>query len=249
MEPIVLILRFWSGKPLICIDNQHRMTNLNLDVPRRYTKDFIVARTVVENFVARADHFIITSFAEAPIIRKNTTIVPPVIRREVQAVSPVYGDRILVYLTRENRQVLDILKGFEEKYVVFGYDEDRVEDNLEFRVRAHFLDELKRCKAIIATAGFTLMSEGLYLKKPYLALPLSGQFEQVLNSLFLKASGYGDYSDALKPQEVASFLGRLDEYRQNLAGYRLDFHKLPDTLKAVLDRLSPSREAGAIRSS
>ena len=234
MEPIVPILRFWRGKPLICIDNQHRMTHLDLDVPRTYMKDFIIARTVVENFVAKADHFIITSFAEAPIIRKNTTIVPPVIRQEVQAVSPVYGEKILVYLTRENRRVLDILKGFKEKFVVFGYDEDKVEENLEFKKRDHFLDELTRCRAIIATAGFTLMSEALYLKKPYLALPLNGQFEQVLNSLFLKASGYGDYSDELTPEEVAFFLSHLDPYRSALADYRLDFDKLPETLKKVI---------------
>jgi UDP:flavonoid glycosyltransferase YjiC (YdhE family) len=43
-------------------------------------------------------------------------------------------------------------------------------------VVGRYLEELKACKAIIATAGFTLMSEALYLKKPYLALPLKGQF-------------------------------------------------------------------------
>ena len=235
MEPIVPVLRFWHNKPLICLDNQHRITNLDLNVPRKYWKDYLLAKTVVENFVGRADHFVITSFAEAPIIKKNTTIVPPVIRREVKDLEPASGDKILVYLTRENREVLDILKGFNEKFVVFGYNVNQEEDNLTFKVRDHFLKELQACKAIIATAGFTLMSEALYLKKPYLALPLSGQFEQVLNSLFLKAAGYGDYSDHLNQEEVTAFLSNLEGFQEKLDTYHLDFSKLPDTLKKILN--------------
>ncbi len=237
MEPIVPILRFWYGKPLICIDNQHRMTHLDLKVPRSYLKDFYLAKTVVENFVARAEHFIITSFIEAPIIKKNTTIVPPVIRPEVQALNPVYGEKILVYLTRENQEILNILKNLDHEFVVFGYNVDKCEDNLEFKTKSAFLNELRCCKAIIATAGFTLISEALYLKKPYLALPLNGQFEQVLNSLFLKSAGYGDYSDSLTRQEAGAFLNQLDKYREKLSDYHLDFNKLPETLQSVLSKI------------
>jgi uncharacterized protein (TIGR00661 family) len=38
----------------------------------------------------------------------------------------------------------------------------------------------------MATAGFTLISEALHLKKPYLALPMIGQFEQAINAVFLE---------------------------------------------------------------
>ncbi len=234
MEPIVPILRFWHGKPLICIDNQHRITNLHLKVPTRYMKDYLIAKAVVENFVGRADHFIVTSFAEAPIIKKHTTIVPPVIRPEVQALTPVCGEKILVYLTRENKDVLDILKGFDTQFVVFGYDVDDRDANLEFKVKEHFLDALQQSRAIIATSGFTLMSEALYLKKPYLALPLGGQFEQVLNALFLKSAGYGDYADRLTSENVATFFDNLGRYQQNLAAYQMDFNQLPETLRAVI---------------
>ena len=149
MEPIVPILRFWYNKPLLCIDNQHRITNLDLDVPRKYLKDYLLAKTVVENFVGRADHFIVTSFADAPIIKKNTTIVPPVIRQEVKNLESTNGDKVLVYLTRENPEVLDILKGFNDMFVIFGYNVNQQEDNLEFKVKEHFLEELRVCKAII----------------------------------------------------------------------------------------------------
>ena len=81
------------------------------------------------------------------------------------------------------------------------------------------------------------MSEALYLKKPYLALPLKGQFEQVLNALFLKQAGYGTYSDDLQTEEVSDFLNNQDLYRKRLTDYELDFNRLPNTLKRILDRL------------
>ena len=237
MEPIVPILRFLYDKPLICIDNQHRITHLKLHVPKQYYADYLMAKTVVENFVAKANHFIITSFSEGEIKRPDTTLVPPVIRDEVRNSQPLSGHKILVYLTRENQAVLDTLKQFHEEFVVFGYNVNKKDDNLEFRIRDFFLDELKACKAIIATARFTLMSEALYLKKPYLALPLKGQFEQVLNALFLKQAGYGTYSDDLQAMEVSEFLVNQDIYLKKLIDYELDFNKLPNTLKSVMDRL------------
>jgi uncharacterized protein (TIGR00661 family) len=235
MEPIVPILKFWYRKPLICLDNQHRITHLRLIVPRKYYADFLASKAVIENFVSRAEHFIITSFVEAEIKRPNTTIVPPVIREEVRRLKPSYGKKFLVYLTRENRNVIDILSQINEEFVVFGYNVNRKEKNLEYKTRDFFLDELKTCRAIIATAGFTLISEALYLKKPYLALPLKGQFEQVLNSLFLKQAGYGDYSDELRPEDVSAFLEQTSTFKQRLSEYKLDFEKLPDTLKYLIN--------------
>lgn len=57
--------------------------------------------------------------------------------------------------------------------------------------RNGFLTDLARCKAVMATAGFTLMTEALHLHKPYLALSMRGQFEHEINAVFLVQSGYG----------------------------------------------------------
>lgn len=45
---------------------------------------------------------------------------------------------------------------------------------------AGFLQDLASAKAVMATAGFTLISESLQLGKPYLAMPMDGQYEQQL---------------------------------------------------------------------
>ena len=54
-----------------------------------------------------------------------------------------------------------------------------------------FLEDLTSCKAVMATAGFTLMTESFYLRKPYLALPMHGQFEQELNAFWMAKLNYG----------------------------------------------------------
>ena len=43
----------------------------------------------------------------------------------------------------------------------------------------------------MAGGGFTLMSEAVYLHKPLLSVPVVGQFEQVLNALYLQALNFG----------------------------------------------------------
>ncbi|OGJ16892.1 hypothetical protein A3K73_00425 [Candidatus Pacearchaeota archaeon RBG_13_36_9] len=238
MEPIVPVLRNWYNKPLICFDNQHRLTNLELRVPKQYATDFFLAKSVVETFVKRADYFVITSFSKNQIkkrFRKNTFVVSPPIRGDVRKIKPnaTYKGKILVYLTKKDRQRIKILKSIKEAFAVYGYNKDRKQGNIEFRTREHFLEDLKDCKAIISTAGFTLMSEAIYLKKPYFALPLKGQFEQTMNALLLKEAEFGEYSEDLTKKQTENFLKNLEKYKGKLKEYKLN----PDELFKVFDKV------------
>lgn len=243
MEPIVPILSNWFSLPLVSIDNQHRLTNLELKVPKKYSSDFFIAKNIVNTFVSRADLYLILSFAKAKVKKKNSFIVPPILREEVKRIRPRKGKRILVYLTKKDRKILSILKKIEEKFIVFGYDNEKKVKNLEFKIRKDFLKELKNCKAVIATSGFSLMSEAIYLKKPYFALPLKGQFEQVLNSLFLKKARFGDYSEDIKKEEVENFLKNLGKYEKNLEKYKFDFEKVFKLLDRFLKNIEKAYKA------
>jgi len=56
-----------------------------------------------------------------------------------------------------------------------------------------------------ANAGFSLISEKLYLGKPYLAWPVKRQFEQVFNAYYIGETRYGAYWDDLNKERVESF--------------------------------------------
>ena len=82
-----------------------------------------------------------------------------------------------------------------------------------------FLEDLISAKAVIANAGFSLMTEALHLGKPYLAIPIEHQFEQIFNAYWLDKMGYGTYWDELNKERVESFLYNLPAYRERLKAY------------------------------
>lgn len=238
MEPIVPVLRNWYNKPLICFDNQHRLTHLNLEVPNNYLSDFLLARSIVETFVKRANYFVITSFSKNKIKKKhakNSFVVSPPIREDIKKIKSKTKDKgkILVYLTQKDKNRLNVLKEIDCNFIVYGYDKNKKIKNLEFRKREYFLEDLKNCKAIISTAGFTLISEAIYLKKPYFALPLKKQFEQTLNALLLKKAGFGDYCEDLTKEKLEDFLKNSGKCKKKLKNSRLN----PDELFKVFDKI------------
>ncbi|HAN31481.1 MAG TPA: teichoic acid biosynthesis protein, partial [Myxococcales bacterium] len=83
-----------------------------------------------------------------------------------------------------------------------------------------FIDDLASCTAVIAGGGFSLMSEAIYLGKPVLSVPLGGQFEQILNALWLQKLGYGIYRQQVAQRELKEFLERCPELIDNLKSYR-----------------------------
>ena len=61
------------------------------------------------------------------------------------------------------------------------------------------------------------MTEALHLGKPYLAMPIGHQFEQIFNAYWLEKSGYGAYWEDLNKERVESFLYNLPGYRERLS--------------------------------
>jgi len=234
MEVIVPIVSNIYKIPLLSIDNQHRITNTQIKVPLKFRKDYIIARETIDKFVKKARAFIVLSFSKLKITKKDTFLVSPVIREEVLKLKPRNGQKILVYMTKKEDYVIDIIKKFNEKFVVYGFDKNEKTDNIVFKLFGpHFLSDLAECKAIIATAGFTLISEALYLKKPYLAVPLLGQFEQMFNAIILKESGFGNYTLKLTKKDINNFFKKITIYKKNQKNYKID----PNEIFRVLDKV------------
>lgn len=82
-----------------------------------------------------------------------------------------------------------------------------------------------------------MITEALYLGKPYLALPLKGQFEQILNAYYLEKLDYGKYWDEIDKEKIESFLYNIDLYRRNLKRYKKEdnskiFKKIDELIMA-----------------
>jgi UDP:flavonoid glycosyltransferase YjiC (YdhE family) len=75
---------------------------------------------------------------------------------------------------------------------------------------------------VIAGGGFSLLSEAVYLGKPILAVPLHGQFEQVMNARYVQRLGYGLCADEVDAEVLGGFIEQLPEFEAALAGYEQD---------------------------
>lgn len=238
MELLTPIISHHLKTPLISFDNQHRLTNLDLEVPKEYKLDYFIAKTAVNRVVSKAKAFIILSFTKPKKKSKDSFVVSPILREEIIKLKPKKKNYVLVYLTKKNRKLIKILKSINENFIVYGHNKDKVSKNLKFRKAGpHFIQDLKDCKAIIATAGFTLMSEALYLKKPYYALPLGGQFEQTLNALFLKEAYFGEFSEKPSKEELEKFLHSLSFYEKKLRNHKTNPEEALDVLRKVLSKI------------
>jgi hypothetical protein len=103
-------------------------------------------------------------------------------------------------------------------------------------------------RSVLATAGFTLISETLYLGKPYLAMPMHGQFEQQLKALCLGEIGCGLNAGVVNHDVVKIFFDCLPSLSTVAENYSIKLHavnpgqanaaicsKLDELLSAVSD--------------
>lgn len=225
-EPLAALYARLTRTPLVAVDNNQMIDRCRHgpDIVGADREDYLLARAVVRSMVPGAVEYIVTTFFRPPIARKGTTLVPPIVRPEIAAARPEPGEHLLVYSSGEAR-LLDALRATGLPCLVYGMrggpDEVRVEDNLEFRPPSNegFVEALRTARGVIAGGGFSLMSEAVYLGKPLLAVPLRGQFEQILNARYLQREGYGMAVPRVTRAALDEFVERIPELERALAGY------------------------------
>jgi uncharacterized protein (TIGR00661 family) len=228
-EPLAAVYARTSRTPLVAVDNINMLARCEHDdeIIGAEREDYRLARAVTRNMVYGAVEYVVTTFFEPPIARGGTTLVPPIIRPEIIDAVSERGEHLVVYSSGEPR-LLEALKSSGVPCRVYGMrggpEEDETDGNLTFRPRSNegFVDDLRTARGVIAGGGFSLLSEAVYLGKPMLAIPLRGQFEQLMNARYLEREGYGLCAADDEAPPVARFLDRLDDFESALAGYRQD---------------------------
>jgi uncharacterized protein (TIGR00661 family) len=248
-EPMTAYLAHHYEIPLISIDNQHRLRYMYYDCPAELKKDQRLTRNIIRAMVPSPDVALVATFYQGAPKNERTFLFPPILREEVLALQSEAQDHILVYLTSGFESFVEMLKTFSrERFIVYGCDREDRQGHLHYKQpsRDGFLQDLASCRAVMATAGFTLITEALHLHKPYLALPMIGQFEQEINAHFLAQLGYGINLRELRSEAVGDFLYRLPEFTRQLAAYPVEGNT------AILNQLAAlteenCRRAGAFR--
>lgn len=220
-EPITCHVGRKRGLPIIAIDNQHCLTNLVVSYPRQHRRDAAAAKLVTQLMTPRANAYLVISFFSAPIRKRTTFLFPPLLRQEVLGATPTEGDHVLIYVTSPAPGLAKLLNSVRCSFVAYGFGRQGTEGNIVYKKPSldGFLNDLVSARAVVANSGFSLVSEALHLGKPYLAVPVKHQFEQIFNAYWVEKSGYGAYWEELNKERVESFLYNLPQFRESLVEY------------------------------
>ncbi|HEY1936760.1 MAG TPA: glycosyltransferase family protein [Candidatus Angelobacter sp.] len=245
-EPLTCHVGHRKRLPVIAIDNQHAITNTNVSFPRGYKRDVVAVRFVTRMMTPHADAYFVLSFFPADVKKRNTFLFPPILRQEVLAATSQAGDYVLAYVTSPSKELAALLKQVRCKFIAYGFGTEGQEGNIFFKRPSMdgFLRDLTGAKAVIANAGFSLLSEALYLGKPYLAMPVENQFEQTFNAYHVNRLGYGAWWEELSKEKIESFLFNLPVYSESLKAYPREGN---GALLAKLDELVSSHLAKKAR--
>jgi uncharacterized protein (TIGR00661 family) len=171
--------------------------------------------------------------------RTNDTVIPPIIRGEILRAAPEEGEHVLVYLPSFSDEMTDEFFGHAAlaPYRFIAYPKSSSHEvraaNLEIKPfsRDGFREDLRTARAVVTTAGFTLLSECLHLGKAVYAIPESGQYEQKCNAEALKKWNLGAAAHELVPEEVAAWLEARRMVRK----------RWPDVARAFVDWVAAGR--------
>ncbi|HEV3029130.1 MAG TPA: glycosyltransferase family protein, partial [Planctomycetota bacterium] len=242
-EPFTMIASHLVGRPLISMDNQNELR----DLPRPKGANlfaFHLARLATLVATYGAADYIVKSFSRREVGTGKMHYVAPIIQGEIRRMRVTIGSHVLVYLTKPNPELIEVLKSMDGTFIVYCHNRVGEDQNILYRAQGeNFVRDLASCRAIIATAGFSLIADSIFLRKPYFAVPLRKQFEQTHNAHFLGESGLGEYSEIVTREKLEGFLARLPGYREKLDRYDFDPAEQEETLRMLLARMEGRRAA------
>ena len=244
-----------QGLPVIDIDNMQVINRCAIDpeMLRGYEGEFQLTKALVKSKLPFCNHYVISTFFYPPVRKPRTTLVPPILRPEILAARAQVrrGDHLLIYQTSDtNTGLAAMLEATGLECRIYGLRRgiaaEQVEGNLRYRPfsEAGFIEDLATARGVIAGGGFTLMGEAVYLRKPMLSVPIVGQFEQVLNGLYLEKLGFGRTTRVLDAEAVRRFVDAIPSCEAALAGYEQNGN---ERVFEVLDELLARAATGTLK--
>ena len=202
--------------PFFSIDHQHLLTHCRLEHPKGNQLARLNASVVTRCYYGWATSYIIINFFKAPAKVPSAVTAPPVLRPEVAELKPKTGEHIVIYVTHGMNEegIREILSSFApQKFIIYGFNKYEEDGKIIFRERSTegFLRDVASSKGVVASAGFSLISECMHLGKKMLLLPLPGQYEQIINAHYVQLLGLGLSRNELNEKSLSDFLAETEK--------------------------------------
>ena len=250
--PVLVVTDFepfsgwWAWRhrvPFLSVNNEHVLVFCKLDHERRDIMQRVQASVVTRSHSMGARAYVVLSFFQAPLSSSKAVLAPPIVRPVVTELEPTNAGHITIYSTTggEEEQLRDVLSRFrDQQFLIYGFNKSLQWKNCTFKERSTegFLLDVASSRGVVASAGFSLISECMYLRKKLLLLPLPGQYEQLMNARYVEQLGLGVWSRQLDHPVLSRFLARLNEPMPSNGGILWpDNERFFDVLQTVLSHL------------
>jgi uncharacterized protein (TIGR00661 family) len=211
---------WWADRhrvPCVFIDNEHVLTMAKLEDVHGW-RDRVHAKTVTRGYHTRAKAYVIMNFFSVPLKTRKAVLANPVIRKQVMDLKVQTQSHITVYSTdsrpETKQKYISIFQRFApQPFYIYGFGIEEEHGHCCFKKTSTegFLKDLASGCGVVATAGLSLLSESLFLKKRMYLMPLKGQFEQQVNAVYAQRLGIARCAEELDEKELKMFLGDLDK--------------------------------------
>ncbi|WP_298316442.1 MJ1255/VC2487 family glycosyltransferase [uncultured Aquimarina sp.] len=230
--------------PIISIDNMQIIDRGKIDVkiPDSEKLNYKIAKAVVKAKLPNCNQYLISSFFNTKVKKKNSYLIPPIIRKEILNAKRETKNHILIYQSScSEKKMIDLLNELpDEKFLLYGFNKEEVHRNASLKKfsETEFIDNFRTAKAVFCNGGYSFISEALFLNKPICTVPIKNQFEQYLNGSYIEKLGYGKMLKDFELEGIQDFLNDLSIFQQKISEYRqkdnsLLFNTLDKTLISI----------------
>jgi uncharacterized protein (TIGR00661 family) len=214
-EPLTAWTAFFLRIPLLSIDNQHSITDVDSSrIPFSFGK--ITYQFFTRCMVPFPQKTLIFSFISLQTTTPRATLIAPVVKKSIQRTRTCTKTHFLVYLSGSNESLIPLFQSFSPfSFIVYGLGRSEQRGNVTLKKfdEHSFVNDLASCKGFITNGGMTSLSEALFLRKPILCVPLAGQSEQQANASFLIQTGNGIMGDNLTSALLTRFCSFVKRFR------------------------------------
>ncbi|MFI4911301.1 MAG: glycosyltransferase family protein [Sedimentisphaeraceae bacterium JB056] len=216
-EPFTSFWAYMNKVPCLSVDHEHLLCKCDYEKPKTALLARLSSESVTKNYLTGVNSHIVLNFFEAKPHNDKVKITGPVIREKLLDYKPSNdGDFIIFYATSETclKKFLELSKLFpRQKFHLYGFTKVDGHKNCVFKEHnaEEFIYDLSRCRGVIATGGFSLISECLHFRKKMFIKPIDMQIEQIVNAYHMAKIGGGMYVNNFNEVSLQSFIDWLDE--------------------------------------
>lgn len=216
-EPFTAFWAYMHNVPCLSIDHEHFLCKCRFDKPGTNFLARFSSESVTKNYLTGVDSHIVLNFFKTTPANEKVRLSCPVVRSELfEHPASDEGDYIIVYGTTESSVAVfvEVAKQFPRQcFHIYGMDYQGSQGNLIFKGcnQQEFLYGLSRCRGVMATGGFSLISECLHYRKKMFVKPIDMQVEQIINAYYLAKMGGGMYVNTVNKAALQTFIDWLDE--------------------------------------